>query len=437
LIDGRQLINDRTTLEEIYRMKKSKALVLAAAISASALLVSTVPAHAAGLDIRIGTVQPMSGAGFAAYGTGLANAAAFGVTSVQAAMTAAGVAGSCKMIAQEDSVSDAPSVVREAATKLAKSDKVNFIIGSLTSGASLEVGTVTAAASGVIGIASAASSPALTTFKDNDTLFRTYPSDLLQAVALVKAVSKAYGATSWVTVGAINNSFGTGLATAFKKAWIKNGGHIGGTVLWNAGAASYDSEAAALVKTKRSAFVFVDYPDSFAKLAPALARTKKWDPTTTFMTEAFNDDSAVKTVGASLMNGIRGTSAKTNGTDSAGWNAAFVKAYPKNPGTFVDGSGFDAAVLSCLAGISATSTSSKALAKALRNVGGVNGGAAYSWDQLTAAVKDVAAGKPVTYNGVWGYTKFDKAGDPLGGAFEVWSIKNGVILHDSTQDVQF
>ncbi|MTB03935.1 MAG: ABC transporter substrate-binding protein, partial [Actinobacteria bacterium] len=337
----------------------------------------------------------------------------------------------------EDSVSDAPSVVREAATKLAKSDKVNFIIGSLTSGASLEVGTVTAAASGVIGIASAASSPSLTTFKDNDTLFRTYPSDLLQAVALVKAVSKANGNSSWVTVGAINNSFGTGLATAFKRAWIKNGGHIGGTVLWNAGAASYDSEAAALVKTKHDAFVFVDYPDSFAKLAPALARTKKWDAKITFMTEAFNDDSAVKTVGASLMNGIRGTSAKTNGTDAAGWKTAFTKAYPKNPGTFVDGSGFDAAVLACLAGISAGGTSSKALAKGLRNVGGVNGGTAYTWDQLTAAVKDVAAGKPVTYNGVWGYTKFDRAGDPMGGAFEVWSIKDGVILHDSKQDVQF
>ncbi len=419
-------------------MKKNKSLVLATvAVAAAALFVSTVPANAAGVDIRVGTVQPMSGAGFAAYGTGLANAAAFGVTSVQAAMTAAGVAGSCKMIAQEDSVSDAPSVVREAATKLAKSDKVNFIIGSLTSGASLEVGTVTAATSGVIGIASAASSPSLTTFKDNDTLFRTYPSDLLQAVALVKAISKAYGNNSWVTVGAINNSFGTGLATAFKRAWIKNGGHIGGTVLWNAGAASYDSEAAALVKTKRNAFVFVDYPDSFAKLAPALARTKKWDPATTFMTEAFNDDSALATVGASLMNGIRGTSAKTNGTDAAGWKTAFNAAYPKNPGTFVDGSGFDAAVLACLAGISAGNTTSKGLAKGLRNVGGVNGGTSYSWKELTAAVKDVAAGKPITYSGVWGYTKFDKAGDPMGGAFEVWSIKNGVILHDSKLDVQF
>ena len=419
-------------------MKKNKSLVLATvAVAAAALFVSTVPANAAGVDVRVGTVQPMSGAGFAAYGTGLANAAAFGVASVQAAMTAAGVAGSCKMIAQEDSVSDAPSVVREAATKLAKSDKVNFIIGSLTSGASLEVGTVTAATSGVIGIASAASSPSLTTFKDNDTLFRTYPSDLLQAVALVKAISKSYGNTSWVTVGAINNSFGTGLATAFKRAWIKNGGHIGGTVLWNAGAASYDSEAAALVKTKRNAFVFIDYPDSFAKLAPALARTKKWDPATTFMTEAFNDDSALATVGASLMNGIRGTSAKTNGTDAAGWKKAFTEAYPKNPGTFVDGSGFDAAVLACLAGISAGNTTSKGLARGLRNVGGVNGGTSYSWKELTAAVKDVAAGKPVTYSGVWGYTKFDKAGDPMGGAFEVWSIKNGVILHDSKTDVQF
>ena len=426
-----------STLEESSTMKRNRALVLAAAITASALLVSTVPANAAGVDIRVGSIQPMSGAGFAAYGTGLANAAAYGVTSVQAAMTAAGVGGSCKMIAQEDSVSDAPSIVREAATKLVKSDKVNFIIGSLTSGASLEIGTITATASGVIAIASAASSPTLTTFKDNDTLFRTYPSDILQAVALVKAVSKAYGNTSWVTVGAINNSFGTGLATAFKRAWIKNGGHIGGTVLWNAGAASYDSEAAALVKTKRSAFVFVDYPDSFAKMAPALARTKKWDPATTFMTEAFNDASALKTVGATLMNGIRGTSAKTNGTDAAGWKTAFTAAYPKNPGTFVDGSGFDAAVLACLAGISAGATTTRALAKGLRNVGGVNGGTAYSWKELTAAVKDVAAGKPITYNGVWGYTKFDKAGDPMGGAFEVWSVKDGVLSKDPTQDVKF
>ena len=72
-------------------------------------------------------------------------------------MTAAGVAGSCKMIAQEDSVSDAPSVVREAATKLAKSDKVNFIIGSLTSGASLGIAQSVTIPAGVITIASAAS----------------------------------------------------------------------------------------------------------------------------------------------------------------------------------------------------------------------------------------------------------------------------------------
>ena len=172
-------------------------------------------------------------------------------------------------------------------------------------------------------------------------------------------------------------------------------------------------------------------------MAPALTRTKKWDPKTTFMTEAFNDDSAVKTVGATYMEGIRGTSAKTNGTDAAAWGTAFKAAYPKNPGTFVDGSGFDAAVLACLAGISAGSTTAKALAKGLRNVGGVNGGTAYSWNQMAAAVKDVAAGKAITYNGVWGYTKFDKAGDPMGGAFEVWAIKGGVIIHDSKLDVKF
>lgn len=197
--------------------KKRGAFVASAALAITALFTSSLPANAAAVDIRIGTVQPMTGAGFAAYGTGLANAAAFGVTSVTTAMTAAGVAGSCKMVAQEDSVSDAPSVATEAATKLVKSDKVNFIVGSLTSGASLAIGAVTAASTSTLAIASAASSPALTTFKDNDTLFRTYPSDLLQAQALVKAISAAYSPTAWVTVGAINNSFGTGLANAFKK----------------------------------------------------------------------------------------------------------------------------------------------------------------------------------------------------------------------------
>lgn len=419
-------------------MKLKRGIFVASTVmTAAALVVSTLPASAAGVDVRIGTVQPMSGAGFAAYGTGLANAAAFGAKTVTDAMTAAGVAGSCKVVAQEDSVSDAPAVAIEAATKLVKSDKVNFVVGSLTSGASLGIAQSVTIPAGVITIASAASSPSLTGVADNDTLFRTYPSDLLQAQALVKAIAATYKKDAWVTVGAINNAFGTGLANAFKKAWQLQGGHIGGVVLWNAGAASYDSEAAALVKTKHDAFVFIEYPDSFAKMAPALVRTGKWKKTETFMTEAFNDDSAIKTVGAALMNGIRGTSAKGAGSDAAAWGTAFKAAYPKNPGTFVDGSGFDAVVLACLAGIYAGSTKTSALVRGLRAVGGVSGGTSYGWDKLKGAVTDAAAGKAITYTGVWGYTKFDKKGDPMGGAFELWSIKDGVIIHDATKDVKF
>ncbi len=420
-------------------MKLKRGIFVASTVmTAAALVLSSLPASAAaGVDIRIGTVQPMSGAGFANFGTGLANAALFGATTVTAAMTAAGVAGSCKVVAQEDSGNDAPAAAIEAATKLVKSDKVNFIVGSLTSGASLGIAQSVTIPAGVITIASAASSPALTGVADNDTLFRTYPSDLLQAQVLVKAIAAAYKPNAWVTVGAVNNAFGTGLATAFKSAWKKQGGRIGGTVLWNRDAASFDSEAAALVKTKRDAFVIIDYPDSFAKLAPALVRTKKWDPKITFVTEAFNNETAVKTVGAALMEGIRGTSAKNAGSDADGWGAAFKLAYPKNPGTFVDGSGFDAVVLACLAGIYAGSTKTAALVKGLRAVGGVKGGTSYGWDKLQGAVTDAAAGKAITYTGVWGYTKFDKKGDPMGGLFELYSIKDGKIIKDPTKDVKF
>ncbi len=314
---------------------------------------------------------------------------------------------------------------------------MNFIVGPLTSGASLGVAQSVTIPAGVILISSAASSPALTGVADKDTLFRTYPSDLLQAEVLVKAIATAFRPSARVTIGAVNNAFGTGLAKAFKRAWVKQGGTVAGTVLWDRAAASYDSEAAALVKTRQDAFVFIDYPDSFAKMAPALVRTKKWDQKVTFMTEAFNNAKSISTVGAELMEGIRGTSAKNAGTDAAGWGTAFKVAYPKNPGTFVDGSAFDAVVLACLAGIYAGSTATKALIKGLRAVGGVSGGTSYAWDKLKGAVTDAAAGKPITYEGVWGYTKFDKKGDPMGGLFELWSIKDGIIIKDATKDVKF
>ena len=136
------------------------------------------------------------------------------------------------------------------------------------------------------------------------------------------------------------------------------------------------------------------------------------------------------------MNGVRGSSTAPNGTATADWKAAFKAEKPEFPGTFVDPSSFDAAVLGCLAAAYAKKTDAKSLAKGLRAVGGPSG-TKYTYKQLDAAVKDLAAGKKITYQGVWGQMNFDAAGDPAGGVFDMFSIVDGKPVIDPKDRITF
>jgi ABC-type branched-subunit amino acid transport system substrate-binding protein len=77
-----------------------KKIVTASALAA-ALALGTLPAQAAGVDMKIGSIEPLTG-GNADYGIGLTTASEFGAESVTKAMKALKVAGSCKIVAAED-----------------------------------------------------------------------------------------------------------------------------------------------------------------------------------------------------------------------------------------------------------------------------------------------------------------------------------------------
>ena len=149
-------------------MKKAKYVVLASAI-ASALVVGALPAQAAGVDMKIGTIHPLTG-GNADYGIGLTTAAEFGAEQVTKAMKAAKVPGTCKIVASEDDQAT-PALAVEAATKLVKSNKVNAIVGPLTSGSTTLAAQSVTVPNNVVMIATAASSPVITKFADKDLLF--------------------------------------------------------------------------------------------------------------------------------------------------------------------------------------------------------------------------------------------------------------------------
>ena len=410
--------------------------VVTASALAAALALGTLPAHAAGVDMKIGTIHPLTG-GNADYGIGLTTAAEFGAESVTKAMKSAGVAGTCKIVASEDDQAT-PALAVEAATKLVKSNKVNAIVGPLTSGATVSAAQSVTVPNNVVMIATAASSPDITKFADKDLLFRTYPSDAFQGKVIVKAVQKAFGKNVTLSIGARNDSFGTALANVVTNEWVKGGGDIGRKVLWNPDNATFDSEAKLLTEGSPDVWVIIDFPDTFAKVGPALVRTGKWDAKKTFFTEAMYDEAVINTIGVSVMAGARGTAAKSIGVDSAKWKADRKKAKPSTKETFVDASGYDATVLLCLAAIHGKSTKSSVISKSLRAVSGAKGGTTIPWTKLTDAVKAAAAGKNFTYQGAWTTAKFDAAGDSVGALFRVFSISDaGKLSSKDSEDVRF
>ena len=432
--------NSTTQVEQpLRRNMKTKRGIFAVStvvVAAAAMFASTIPAQAAAVNLKIGTIHPLTG-GNADYGIGLNSAAEFGAESVTKAMKKAKIAGSCKIVAQEDDQAT-PALAVEAATKLVKSDKVHAIVGPLTSGSTLAAAQSVSVPNNVVMIATAASSPAVTTFADKDLLFRTYPSDAFQAKVIVKALQNSIGKKGTINIGARNDAFGTALANVLTNEWVRGGGDVGQKVLWNPENATFDSEAKLLTDKAPDAWVFVDFPDTFAKVGPALKRTGKWDPTKTFMTEAFNNEAVIQTIGVDIMAGVKGTSAISIGVKADRWKNARKKAKPNTKETFVDGSGYDATVLLCLAALHGKSVKSDSLKKSLRAVSGANGGKTIPWTKMAALVKAAAAGQAFTYQGAWTTAKFDKAGDTVGALFKVFNVEaDGKITSDPKNNIRF
>jgi len=411
-------------------------LVFIATALASTLVLGSVPAQAAAIDMKIGTIHPLTG-GNADYGIGLTSAAEWAAESVTKAMKSARVAGSCKITASEDDQAT-PALAVEAATKLVKSNKVNAIVGPLTSASTTSAAQSVTVPNNIVMIATAASSPTITKFADKDLLFRTYPSDAFQGKVIVAAVQKAYGKGVTLSIGARNDAFGTALANVVTNEWVKGGGDIGRKVLWNPENATFDSEAKLLTEGSPDVWVIVDFPDTFAKVGPALVRTGKWDPKKTFFTEAMNNEAVIQTIGVSVMAGARGTAAKSIGVSADKWKADRKAAKPDTKETFVDASAYDATVLLCLAAIHGKSTESSALTKSLRAVSGTEGGTEIPWTNLVDAVKAAAAGDNFTYQGAWTTAKFDAAGDSSGALFRVYNVgADGKLSSNDAEDVRF
>jgi branched-chain amino acid transport system substrate-binding protein len=378
---------------------------------------------ATSLDLTIGDLIPLTGdlSDFGPPGDKAANVA---VDQINKAISENGSDHTVTLKTEDDQTSDQAGV--SAARKLV-GDGASCIAGSWASSVSIPVARSVSIPEGVLQISPASTSDEITALDDNGLMNRTAPPDSFQGPTLADAIAADMGDINGkvANIGARNDSYGNGLAGTFKDAWEAQGGTIGEEVIYDPEAASYDSEAQKITSGNPDVTVIIDFPETFAKVGPALVRTGNYDPSTTWGTDGLASSSLPKDVGTDVTEGFRGTAPGTPDKDEAtkAFDELYTSSEPKDVDrqTF-DAQNFDAVMLCYLAAVGAGSTDGTDMAAVVQDISAPPGDP-YTWEELPEAVKALENGDDIDYQGASGAIDMDENGDATAGVYDIYQYK--------------
>jgi branched-chain amino acid transport system substrate-binding protein len=379
------------------------------------------------LDLTIGDLVPLTG-DLSDFGPPGDKAAQIAVGQINDAIKEAGADHTVTLKTEDTQTSDQAGV--SAARKLV-ADGASCIAGAWASSVTIPVARSVAIKEGVLEISPASTSDEITGLDDNGLINRTAPPDSFQGPTLADAIAEDLGGAEGKTVniGARNDSYGTGLAGTFKDAWEAQGGKIGEEVVYDPEAATYDSEADKITSGNPDATVIIDFPETFAKVGPALVRTGNYDPSTTWGTDGLASSSLPKDVGTDATEGFRGTAPGSPDKDETAqaFDQLYTGSDPKDVDrqTF-DAQNFDAVILCYLAAVAAGSTDGTEMAAKVQDVSAPPGDP-YTFENLPEAIKALENGDDIDYQGASGAIDMDENGDATAGVYDIYEYKGDAI----------
>jgi branched-chain amino acid transport system substrate-binding protein len=369
-------------------------------------------------DLVIGDLVPLTG-DLSVFGPPGRKAADLAVDEID---TAVADVGSDIQVSIEHADTETASQAAVQAARRLISNGASCLTGAWASSNTIPVGTSVAARQRVPQISPASTSAEISTLDDNGFVFRTAPSDNLQGVALADTVEEELGGTDFtVSLAARNDAYGEGFINRFKEAWEERGGSTTGPVLYDPQQPSYNSEAGDIVSGQPDAYVIIDFPDTYARMGAALARTGQFDASTLFTADGLAADEVPEGVPDEAIVGAKGT---RPGSPEAGevveqFDQLFEQAGGPARGTF-DAQNFDAVMLCFLAATAAGSSDGGDIQEALPDVSAPPGDK-YTYLQLADAIRALQEGQDIDFDGVTGPIDFDENGDPTTATYEVWT----------------
>ena len=387
---------------------------------------------AAQLDLTIGNLVPLTG-DLSPYGGAGQKAGDLAAQEIDAAIKKAGVDHTVELVTEDGASDDQGGV--QAARKLI-ADGATCISGDYASTATVAVARSVTIPEGVMLISPASTADALSDLDDDGLFSRTAPPDGLQGLALADRMEQELGGLKGKTIniGARNDLYGTGFADSLEAELEERGATVGEKVIYDPEQPSYNSEAEQITSGNPDNFVIIDFPETFAKLGPALVRTGNWEAGKTFITDGLSSTELVEEVGGEATEGMLGTAP---GTFSGGAPNAFDKLYEGAPGpprNLFDAPTFDDVILCYLAAVAAGSTDGADMAEAIVDVTGP-GGSKYTFEQLPQAIEALENGEDIDYEGASGPIDWDENGDLSRYIYDISEFKGGKLEKLDTVEV--
>ncbi len=308
----------------------------------------------------------------------------------------------------------------DAADRLVNSEKVLAIVGALCSGATISAANNAAIPGGVVMISPASTSPALTTLKDNDLVFRTVPSDAYQGQMMAKLL-KDKGFKS-IAITYVNNDYGKGFAEALADAFKKQGGTVAAMEPHEDGKADYRAEIGNLESSGADILVILAYANGSGQTILRQALESGG-----FEKFALGDgmvsDALIKAIGADSLKGVIATRPGAPKAAGADRFAEIARKAGLDPKAIFAAQAYDAAMLLALAIEKNGKAERAGLNKALRAVATAPGEVILP-GEFAKAKKLLAEGKDINYEGAAGSHEFDANGD-VPGVIEQLTVKDG------------
>jgi len=358
-------------------------------------------------ELVIGTILPVTG-DLAFLGPAEVAGAELAVADINAA---GGVFGTDVVLIQGDSGDTTTDTANVEVDRLL-AEGADAIIGAASSAVSKTViDKITGA--GVIQFSPANTSPDFTTYDDNGLYFRTAPSDLLQGRVLANAVLDQGNATASVLFR--QESYGTGLADAFKANFEGAGGTIDEFIGYAVDTESFDAEVDSIVSAGSDAVIVI----GFAESANIVTTMHERGVGPTSDTNVWGVDGNASLNGElsdpTILNGMKQTIPSVD----LGSISDFIDRLEEEMGgpeeTAYGAETYDSVVIVALAAAVAGSDGGKAIAEEINGVT-KEGTKCTTFADCIALVD---AGEDIDYDGLGGPYEFVDAGEPAAASFRI------------------